>query len=437
MEKLLKLFGYDAKTMSVRKEIIGGITSFLTMAYILAVNPSIIGATGMDQGAVFTSTCIAAVVGTMVMALYAKLPFVLAPGMGLNAFFAFTVVLTMGYTWQFALTAVLIEGLIFILLTLTGLRQKMVEAIPTVLRSAISPGIGLFIALVGLKNAGVVVSSDATFVTIGNLKDPAVLLAIFGILFSAVLVVKKLTGALLFGIIATTLIGIPVGVTHCTAVVDFPPSIRPIVMSFEWGSILTVDMVVCVITFLFIDMFDTMGTLIGVASRAGMVDEKGNIPFLGKAFMADAVGTTVGACLGSSTITTFVESASGVEAGGRSGLTAATAALCFFLSLFFAPLFLCIPSQATAPALILVGVMMMGGIGKIDFTKYATAIPCFFCIALMPMTYSISDGILIGVISYVAIHLFTGKLKEEDPDNDVTMGTIVLAVLFVLKYALL
>ncbi len=437
MEILSKLFGFNAKTMTVKKEIVGGITSFLTMAYILAVNPSIIGSTGMDQGAVFTSTCIAAVVATMIMALYAKLPFVLAPGMGLNAFFAFTVVMTMGYRWQFALTAVLIEGLIFILLTLTGLRQKMVESIPLVLRSAISPGIGLFIALVGLKSAGIVVSSEATLVTIGNLKDPAVLLAILGILVSAVLLVKKITGALLVGIIVTTLIGIPVGVTHCSAIVDVPPSISPIVMSFEWSSICSVDMAICVMTFLFIDMFDTMGTLIGVSSRAGMIDDKGDIRSLSKAFMADAVGTTVGACLGSSTVTTFVESASGVEAGGRSGLTAATAAMCFLLSLFFAPLFLCIPSQATAPALILVGVMMMGGVGKIDFTKYATAIPCFFCIALMPMTYSISDGILIGVISYVAIHLLNGKLKEDDPNNNVTIGTILLAVLFVVKYALL
>lgn len=437
MNKLLKLFGFDAKTMTLKKEIVGGITSFLTMAYILAVNPSIISSTGMDQGAVFTSTCIAAVISTLVMAIYAKLPFVLAPGMGLNAFFAFTVVLTMGYTWQFALMAVLIEGLIFILLTLTGLRQKMVDAIPLVLRSAISPGIGLFIALVGLKSAGIVVSSEATFVTIGNLKDPAVLLAIFGIFVSAVLLVKKITGALLIGIIATTLVGIPIGVTHCSSIIDVPPSIAPIVMQFEWSSILSIDMAICVMTFLFIDMFDTMGTLIGVAGRAGMIDDKGNIHSLGKAFMADAVGTTIGACLGSSTITTFVESASGVEAGGRSGLTAATAAFCFLLSLFFAPLFLCIPGQATAPALILVGVMMMGGIGKIDFTKYAIAIPCFFCIALMPMTYSISDGILIGVISYVAIHLFSGSLKEDNPCNNVTTSTIILAVLFILKYALL
>ena len=423
--------------MTLKKEIIGGITTFLTMAYILAVNPSILSATGMDQGAVFTTTCVSAVVATLVMAFYAKLPFALAPGMGLNAFFAFTIVLTMGYTWQFALTAVLIEGLIFIALTLTGLRQKMVEAVPLVLRRAISPGIGLFIALIGFKSAGIVVGNDATLVSLGSLRDPAVLVALFGILLSAILLIKKVTGALLIGILATTVIGVPFGVTNLSGFISTPPSIAPILFQFEWDKILTVDMAICVLTFLFLDMFDTMGTLIGVSNRAGMVDDDGNVKNLNQAFMADAIGTTVGAMLGSSTVTTYVESASGVEAGGRSGLTAFSTAVCFVLALLFAPLFLSIPAQATAPALILVGVMMMYDIRQIDFTKYSTAIPCFFCIALMPTTYSISDGILIGVISYVLLHLCTGTLKEEDPRNNVNVGTIVLAVLFILRYALL
>ena len=434
---LQKLFGFDVSTMTLKKEIIGGITTFLTMAYILAVNPSILSASGMDSGAIFTTTCISAVIATLIMAMYAKLPFALAPGMGLNAFFAYTIVLTMGYTWQFALTAVLLEGIIFIILTLTGMRNKMLTAVPLVLRRAISPGIGLFIALIGFKNAGIVVDNPATLVSLGALRDPAVLLAIFGIVLSAVLLIKKVTGALLIGILLTTVIGIPLGVTHMSAVVDTPPSIEPIFFQFEWDKICSVDMIVCVLTFLFIDMFDTMGTLIGVSTRADMVDDDGNLPNINKAFMADAVGTAIGSMLGTSTVTTYVESASGVEAGGRSGLTAFSTAICFALALLFAPLFLSIPSQATAPALILVGVMMMADIRKIDFQHYATAIPCFFCIALMPMTYSISDGILLGVISYVAMHIFAGTMKEEDHRNDVTVGTIIMAVLFVLRYALL
>lgn len=428
---LTKLFGFDPKTMTLKKEIMGGITTFLTMAYILAVNPSILGDAGMDSGAVFTASVVAAVVATLVMSLYAKLPFALAPGMGLNAFFAYTIVLTMGYTWQFALTAVFIEGIIFILLTLTGLRQKIVDCMPLLLRRSISPGIGLFIAFIGLKNAGIVVGSDATLVTLGNLTDPAVLLACFGIMLSAVLLVRNVTGALLIGILATTIVGIPLGVTNFTSVVSTPPSLAPIFCQFEWSSILSVDMLVCVLTFLFIDMFDTIGTLIGVSTRAGMVDEQGNIPRLKDAFMADAIGTTVGAVLGTSTVTTYVESASGVNVGGRSGLTSLTTALCFALALFLAPLFLAIPGQATAPALVLVGVMMMNDIRNVDFQNYITAIPCFICIAFMPLTYSISDGILMGLISWFLLHVFCGKYK------DLNVGMIILSILFILKYAFL
>jgi AGZA family xanthine/uracil permease-like MFS transporter len=432
-----KLFGFDSATMTLRKEVIGGITTFLTMAYILAVNPSILSSTGMDAGAVFTTSCISAIVGTLVMALYAKLPFALAPGMGLNAFFAYTVVLTMGYSWQFALTAVLIEGLIFILLTVTGLRQHIVNAIPLVLRRAISPGIGLFIAFVGLKSAGIVVSSESTFLTLGNMHDSAVLLGIFGILLTAALLVRGITGALLLGILITTIVGIPLGVTNYSGILSAPPSIAPICWQFEWHNILTVDMVVVVLTFLFIDMFDTIGTLIGVSNRAGMVDDDGNVKNLNQAFMADAIGTTVGAILGTSTVTTYVESASGVNAGGRSGLTSFTTAMCFAVALLFAPLFLAIPGQATAAALILVGVMMMHDIRKVDFSDYVTGIPCFVCIVMMPLTYSISDGILMGVISYVLIHLLSGTLKDKDARNNMNWATILLAVLFICRYAFL
>ena len=428
---LQKLFGFVPSSMTVKREVIAGITTFLTMAYILAVNPSILSDAGMDKGAVFTATVISSVLATLVMAMYAKLPFALAPGMGLNAFFAYTVVLTMGYSWQFALTAVFIEGIIFILLTLTGLRQKIVDSMPLVLRRAISPGIGFFIAFIGLKNAGIVSASPATFVTMGNLHDPAVLLAAFGILLSAVLLIKKVTGALLIGILVTTVIGIPLGVTHFTSVLDVPPSIAPIVMKFEWHNVLSFDMAICVLTFLFIDMFDTIGTLLGVSHRAGMVHEKGNIPHLTEAFMADAIGTAAGAMLGTSTVTTYVESASGVNAGGRSGLTSFTTAICFALALFLAPLFLAIPAQATAPALVLVGVMMMTDVSKLHLGDFADAVPAFVCIALMPLTYSISDGILMGLITYVLLRIFAGRYRE------LKLGMIVLAVLFVLKYAFL
>ena len=428
---LQKLFGFVPSSMTVKREVIAGITTFLTMAYILAVNPSILSDAGMDKGAVFTATVISSVLATLVMAMYAKLPFALAPGMGLNAFFAYTVVLTMGYSWQFALTAVFIEGIIFILLTLTGLRQKIVDSMPLVLRRAISPGIGFFIAFIGLKNSGIVSASPATFVTMGNLHDPAVLLAAFGILLSAVLLIKKVTGALLIGILVTTVIGIPLGVTHFTSVLDVPPSIAPVVMKFEWHNVLSFDMAICVLTFLFIDMFDTIGTLLGVSHRAGMVDEKGNIPHLTEAFMADAIGTAAGAMLGTSTVTTYVESASGVNAGGRSGLTSFTTAICFVLALFLAPLFLAIPAQATAPALVLVGVMMMTDVSKLHLGDFADAVPAFVCIALMPLTYSISDGILMGLITYVLLRIFAGRYRE------LKLGMIVLAVLFVLKYALL
>lgn len=429
---LQKLFGFDASTMTVRKEVMGGITSFLTMAYILAVNPMILSAAGMDQNAVFTSTAVSAIIATLIMAIYAKLPFALAPGMGLNAFFAYTVCLAMGHTWQFALTAVLIEGIIFLILTMTGLRQKIVDCLPMIFRHSISPGISLFIAFIGLKNAGIVVKNDATFISLGNFHDPAVLLACIGIVISAVLLVRKVTGALLIGILLVTIIGIPMGITNLSSsIISAPPSLAPIFCKFEWTNILSLEMVICVFTFLFIDMFDTIGTIIGVSDRAGMIDKNGNIPHLKQAFTADAIGTTVGAMLGTSTVTTYVESAAGVNEGGRSGLTSLSTAVCFIVALFFAPLFLAIPAQATAPALILVGVMMMNSVNKIDFHDYASAIPCFICLAFIPLTCSISEGILLGVISWVIIHLCSGRLK------DVNVGMVILATLFILRYIFL
>ncbi|MBQ7180131.1 MAG: NCS2 family permease [Bacteroidaceae bacterium] len=428
---LQKLFGFDPQTMTVKKEVIGGITTFLTMAYILAVNPSILSAAGMDQGAVFTTTIVASVLATLVMALYAKMPFALAPGMGLNAFFAYTVVLQMGYSWQFALTAVFLEGIIFILLTITGLRQLIVDSMPLVLRRAISPGIGLFIAFIGLKSAGLVVSDQATLVALGDMHSPAVLLAVFGIIFTAILLVRGITGALLIGILVTTIIGIPLGLTQFGGIVSTPPSMAPVFMQFEWHNILSLDMVICVLTFLFLDMFDTIGTLIGVSNRAGFTDKDGNIPHLKEAFMADAVGTTAGAILGTSTVTTFVESAAGVNVGGRSGLTSFTTVICFLLALFLAPLFLAIPGQATASALILVGVMMMSGIRDIDFDNFIDAIPCFICVIAMPLTYSISHGIMLGLITYVLLRLLSGRWKE------LNIGMCILCVLFILRYAFL
>ena len=425
---LEKLFGFDRNVTRVRTEVLAGITTFLTMAYILAVNPNILSATGMDKGALFTTTVVASAFATLLMAFYAKLPFGLAPGMGLNAFFAYTVCLTMGYSWQFALTAVLIEGLIFILLTVTNLREKIVDAIPVTLKNAIGAGIGLFISFIGLQNTGIIVNNDATLISMGNITSGPALLGMIGLVVTSVLLVKGVRGALLFGILITTLIGIPMGITKFDGIISTPPSIEPIFWQFEWHNIFTKEMIVVVFTFLFVDMFDTIGTLVGVTTKAGMMDKNGKIPHLKQAFMVDAIGTTAGAMLGTSTITTFVESASGVGEGGRSGLTAFVTAVCFLLSLFLAPFFLSVPGAATAPVLILVGLMMMSSVLKVDFTDYSEAIPAFICIIFMPLAYSISDGIVLGMISYVLINLLTGKYKK------LTIGMYILAAIFVLKF---
>ena len=426
---LKKLFGFDPAKNSIRTEVLAGITTFLTMSYILAVNPAMFSLLeGMNAGSVFTATALAAVIGSLVMALFAKMPFGLAPGMGLNAFFVYTVCMGMGYSWQFALTAVLIEGFIFILLTITNLREAIVNAIPASLKNAIGAGIGLFIAFIGLQNAGIIANNDATLVSLGEVTSGAPLLAIIGLAITGVLVVKNVPGALLVGILITTVIGIPMGLTNFTGVVSMPHSVSDIFCMFEWDQVWSLDMLVVVFTFLFIDMFDTIGTLVGVCTKANMLTPEGKIPRVKQAFMADAIATTAGACLGTSTTTTYVESAAGVAQGGRTGLTAFVIACCFAVALFFSPLFLSIPSAATAAVLIIVGLFMLEPIKNIPLNDYAEAIPAFVCLILMPLAYSISDGILIGMIFYVLFNLMCGNFKR------ITPTMYILAVMFILKY---
>lgn len=422
-----KLFGFNPKETTVRTEIMAGITTFLTMAYILAVNPNILGETGMDKGALFTTTVLMSALPTIFMALYAKLPLALAPGMGLNAFFAYTVCLMMGYSWQFALTAVFLEGLVFLLLTVTNLREKIVDVIPDALKNAISAGIGLYIAFIGLKSANIIVDNESTLVSLGDLTTGSALLGVIGIVVTSVLLVKNVKGALLFGILATTLIGIPLNVTNISGVFSVPPSIEPIFLQFEWDNIWTKDMVVIIFTFLFMDLFDCIGTVIGVSNRAGMVKADGKIPRLKEIFMVDSISTAAGAAMGTSTVAVYVESAAGVNEGGRSGLTAFVTGICFLLALFFAPLFLSIPAAATTPVLVLVGLMMMSSVLKIDFDNYADAIPAFICVLLMPLTYSISEGIVLGHLSYIFINLLSGNYKK------MTVGMYLLAAFFLIK----
>ncbi|MBO5708624.1 MAG: NCS2 family permease [Bacteroidales bacterium] len=429
---LKKLFGFDPAKTTVRTEIVAGVTTFLTMSYILAVNPAMFGELdGMPIGSVFTSTALAAIVGCLAMAFIGKLPFGLAPGMGLNAFFVYSVCMGMGYSWQFALTAVLIEGLIFIVLTLTNVREAIVDAIPMSLRNAIGAGIGLFIAFIGLKSAGVVVADGATLVALGDITSGSALLAFIGLIITGFLYARNVPGAILLGIIITMLIGIPLGVTEFKGVVSVPESIGPIFCQFEFDKIFSVDMLVVVFTFFFIDMFDTVGTLVGVCTKAKMLDEKGNIHRVKQAFMADSIATTVGAILGTSTTTTYVESAAGVAQGGRSGLTALIVGGCFVVALFFSPLFLSIPSAATAPALIIVGLLMMEQAKNIPYDDFSESIPAFVCMIMMPLTYSISNGILIGMITYVLMNMICGKFKKLSP------AIYILAVLFILKYILI
>ena len=457
--KLEKIFHLKENKTDVRTEVIAGVTTFMTMAYILAVNPNILEASGMDRGAVFTATALSAFIATCLMALLSNYPFVLAPGMGLNAYFAYTVVLGMGYRWQQALAAVFVEGLIFILLSLTNVREAIFNSIPMNLKHAVSVGIGLFIAFIGLQNAKIVVNNDSTLVSVFSFKSAVkdgtfnsmgitVLLALIGILVTAVLLVKNIKGSILWGILITWGLGIIcqfVGLYvpnpelgFFSLLPDFSngisvPSMAPTFMKMDFSIVFSLDFVVIMFAFLFVDMFDTLGTLIGVASKADMLDKDGKLPKIKGALLSDAVGTSVGAVCGTSTVTTFVESASGVAEGGRTGLTAIVAAILFGLSLFLSPIFLAIPSFATAPALIVVGFLMLTSITKIDFNDYTEAIPCFIAIIAMPFMYSISEGIAMGVISYVVINLVAGKAKEKK----ISVLMYVLAVLFILKYVFL
>ena len=427
MEKFFKLKenNTDAKT-----EFIAGLTTFMTMAYILIVNPSILSAAGMDQGAVFTATALSAVIATLIMGLYAKLPFAQAPGMGLNAFFAYTIVIQMGYSFEFALTAVLLEGIIFILLTIFNVREAIVDSIPKGIKNAISVGIGLLIALIGLEGAGIVVHTDGgTIVSLGNIVSGSGLLAIIGLLITSVLIAKNVKGALFIGMIITAIIGIPMGITPMPSkIISMPPSIAPTFFKFDFHNIFSLDMVIALFTLLFMDMFDTIGTLVGVATKAKMLDKDGKVPNIKKALFSDAVGTTLGACLGTSTVSTFVESASGVAEGGRTGLTAVSTAFMFFLALFFAPLFAVITPAVTAAALVLVGLFMIEPIKEIDLHDFTEAIPAFLTIIMMPFAYSISDGIVFGVISYIILKLFSGKRKE------ISLTTVILGLVFLLKF---
>ena len=459
---LEKLFKLSANKTDAKTEVLAGITTFMTMAYILAVNPNILSATGMDSGAVFTATALAAFLGTLLMAIFANYPFALAPGMGLNAYFAYTVVIGMGYSWQYALTAVFAEGIVFIILSLTNVREAIFNAIPLNLKSAVSVGIGLFIAFVGLQNANIVIGGstllqlfsvdgynaakgvEASFNNVGI----TVILALIGIIVTGILVVKNVKGNILWGILITWGLGIicqfaglyvpnpEIGFYNLLP--DFSnglsiPSLSPIFAKLQFDGVFSLDFLVILFAFLFVDLFDTLGTLVGVSSKAGMLDEEGKLPNIKGALLADAVATTAGAVLGTSTTTTFVESASGVSEGGRTGLTAVTTAILFGLSLFLSPIFLAIPSFATAPALIIVGLYMLSNVISIDFSDMSEAIPCYVCIIAMPFFYSISEGISMGVITYVSINLITGKAKEKK----ISALMYVLAVLFILKYIFL
>ena len=451
-----KIFHLKENHTDVKTEVMAGITTFMTMAYILAVNPNILSASGMDRGSVFTATALSAFIASCLMALLSNYPFVLAPGMGLNAYFTYTVVLGMGYTWQQALAAVFAEGIIFILLSLTNVREAIFNSIPMNLKHAVSVGIGLFIAFIGLQNAKIVVGNDSTLVSIFSFKSSVaegtfssqgitVLLALIGILITAILLAKDVKGSILWGILITWILGIICQLTHLyvpnadlgyySLLPDFStgisvPSMAPTFMKMDFSIVFSLDFVVIMFAFLFVDMFDTLGTLIGVASKADMLDKDGKLPKIKGALLSDAIGTTVGAVCGTSTVTTFVESASGVAEGGRTGLTSMVAGILFALSLLLSPIFLAIPSFATAPALIVVGYLMLISVTKIDFSDMTEAIPCFIAIIAMPFMYSISEGISMGVISYVVINLITGKAEEKK----ISVLMYVLAVLFVLKY---
>lgn len=429
-----KLFKLSEHKTNVRRELVAGFTTFMAMAYILAVNPDILSAAGMDKGAVFTATALASVIGCLLMALFANLPIGLAPGMGLNAFFAFTVVLTMGYSYQFALAGVFIEGILFILMSFFNIRESIIKAIPANVKISISIGIGLFISLIGLKGAGIIVDNPATLVSLGDMTSPSVVLGMLGIGLAAILLILNVKGALLISILVTTLVGIPMGVTVIPenfSPVSMAPALHNNFTAFDWTQIFSMDMVIIVFTFMFIDIFDTVGTLIGVCTSAKLLDKDGNVPNVKRALLADAIATTIGAVIGTSTVTSYVESASGVAAGGRTGLTALVVGGLFFLALFFAPLFLIIPAAATCSALVMVGLFMLRVVGNVDFEDFSEAIPAFLTIIFIPFSYSIADGIMLGVVSYVAFNALCMKF------NKLTPTMVILAILFMAKMILM
>ncbi|MVO70113.1 NCS2 family permease [Paeniclostridium sordellii] len=431
---LEKFFKLSKNNTNVKTEVLAGVTTFMTIAYILVVNPSILGQAGMDKGAVFTATAIASGIGCFVMGLLANYPIILAPSMGINAFFTYTVVLGMGYTWQFALCAMFIEGVIFVLLTVTNVREKIIECMPEVLKHAITAGIGLFITFIGLVNAGIVQQGGA-IISLGNIKYPVVLLAIIGLMIAATLLIKNVNGAFLISIIITSAIGMIFTIVPMpTGIIDLPPSIQPVFMKVfdvSHSQIFSLDMLVIVLTLLFVNMFDSIGFLLGIAQRANLLDENGNMPNVKKALLAESISTTSASVLGTSTLATTVESGSGIAVGGRTGLTACVTGILFFISLFFAPLFVSIPAQATAPILILVGFLMASSILKINFEDFTDAIPAFITFIMMPLSYSVADGIMFGIIAYTFLKLIAGK-KEETK-----ISLLVLSIIFILKFAFL
>ena len=429
MDFLEKKFRLSERKTDVKTELMAGFTTFMTMSYILAVNPQMLSETGMDKGGVFTASVIASIIAMVCMAFLANLPFGLAPGMGLNAFFTFTVVKTLGYTWQFALTAVFLEGIVFLILSLFKVREMIFDAIPINLKKAVSCGIGLFIALVGLVNSGIILQGEGTVLQLGNLLSRESVVFIVGLFIIALLLAREIKGALMYGILASTILALILGVSKYQggSPITLPPSLAPVAFKIQFDKIFTFDMFTVVFTFLFVDIFDTVGTLVGVSAKAGMLDEQGKLKEASPALLADAIGTTAGALLGTSTVTTFVESASGVAEGGRTGLTALSTAFFFFLSLFLFPIFGMIPAQATGPALVIVGLFMLSSIKEIDFYDYSEAIPAFITIIAMPFCYSIAEGISFGMISYVLIKLLAGKRK------DVSILMYILAIVFVLR----
>ncbi len=430
--KICNLLGFDPIRHNWKTEVLAGITSFLTMSYILAVNPSMFGILeGMPQGAVFTTTALVALISTLLVAFVARMPFGIAPGMGPNAFFVFTVCISMKYSWQFAVTAILIEGFILLVLTLTKLREAIVDIIPNTIKKSLTIGIGLFIAFVGLQNAGIIIKNDSTLVTFGSITQGSGLLTIIGLIITALFVVKNIKGGMLWAILITTIIGIPMGLTKYQGLISLPHSPAPIFCQFEFDKVLTIDMLVIVLSFLCIDLFSLTGSAIGVCMKGGFADKDGRIAGINRLFIADSLGTISSSLLGTSAACTFIESSTGAVQGGRTGLTALATALCFGVALILSPIFLAIPAAATAPILIILGLMMFKSVTELDLEDMSEAIPGFITIILMPLAYSIADGILIGIISYVVINTICGNFKKLSP------GMYILALLFILKYIFL